>query len=294
LVWEGIFPPIITPFREDFEIDDDALRDLVHFLIKNGIHGIIPCGTAGEFPLMSLEEQRRVYKIVGEAVRWKIPLVAGTCALTTQDAVSQTRYAKEVGAEGVMVLPSFYYKHDEAELTAYYRAIAEVGLPIMVYNNPGHSQVDISPETIANLSEEIELVDYVKESSGDPTRVKEILRLAENRITVFAGKNDLSYESFVMGAKGWVAGVACIVPKECVEIFELTVKKKDFKSAKELYDRLLPLFTLLEQSGKYVQYVKAGVELIGLRAGPPREPLLPLSAKEKEKLKSCMREAEII
>jgi len=250
LVWEGIFPPIITPFREDFEIDDDALRDLVHFLIKNGIHGIIPCGTAGEFPLMSLEEQRRVYKIVGEAVRWKIPLVAGTCALTTRDAVSQTRYAKEMGAEGVMVLPSFYYKHDEAELTAYYRAIAEVGLPIMVYNNPGHSQVDISPETIA--------------------------------------------ESFVMGAKGWVAGVACIVPKECVEIFELTVKKKDFKSAKELYDRLLPLFTLLEQSGKYVQYVKAGVELIGLRAGPPREPLLPLSAKEKEKLKSCMREAEII
>lgn len=274
--FHGVFAVLVTPFTEDDKIDEKTLRKHLRFLIDEGkVHGILPTGSTGEFTALSDDERMQVADIVTGEVNGAVPVVVGTAAVATRDTIRFSQYAEKAGADGVMVVPSYYCHPDEREMYGHYKALAEsISIPIMLYNNPGTSGVDMQPDLIARLAE-FDNISYVKESSGDMTRVAAIQRLCGDKMTVFCGCDNLALEMFLMGAGGWVVAPANMIPKQCVELFELAAVKKDFAKAKELYFKLLPLFNLLEGTGQYVQLTKAGLDILGRPYGKPRPPLLP-------------------
>lgn len=290
--FEGTFVVAVTPFTPDENLDLQALRENIDFYIENGIHGIIVCGSTGEFASLSVQEHKKVTEEAVDHVNGRVPVIVGTGACATRQVIELSRYAKDAGADGVMIVPPFYTKPKENELYEHYRKIAEaVDLPIMAYNNPWTSKVDMQPSFIAKLSE-IDNISHVKESSGDVTRIWRINHLTKGKMTVFCGSDNLALESFLMGAKGWVCVAANMFPKHTSRLFELACKESNIKDARSLYLELLPLLNFLEETGKFAQLSKAGLEILGRRAGPPRRPLLPVSSEEKEELKMLIEKIE--
>jgi 4-hydroxy-tetrahydrodipicolinate synthase len=286
--WFGVLAVVCTPFTESDELDEQTLRRHIGFLLNAGVHGIVPCGSTGEFASLSEGERKRVVDISIDEVKGKVPVIAGTAAVSTRDAVMYSRYAENAGASGVMIVPPYYCHPTDRELLQHYRAIAEsIRLPIMLYNNPWTSGVDMQPALVARLAE-IENVAYIKESSGDMRRVSEIMRLCGSKIRVFCGTDNLALEMFSVGVRGWVAAPANAIPRQCVRLYELAVVKKDLGKAKELYFRLLPYFSALE-SGQYVQYVKASLEILGKPIGAPRRPLQRPPEDDCRRLEEILR-----
>ncbi|MBS7653671.1 4-hydroxy-tetrahydrodipicolinate synthase [Candidatus Bathyarchaeota archaeon] len=291
---EGTFVVAVTPFTTDENLDLKALRENIDYYIENGIHGIIVCGSTGEFASLSVQEHKKVTEEAVDHVNGRVPVIVGTGACATRQVIELSRYAKDVGADGVMIVPPFYTKPKENELYEHYRRIAEaVDLPIMLYNNPWTSKVDMQPSFIAKLSE-IDNISHVKESSGDITRIWKIIHLTKGKMTVFCGSDNLALESFLMGAKGWVCVAANMFPKHTSRLFELACKENNIEDARALYLELLPLLNFLEETGKFAQLSKAGLEILGRRAGPPRRPLLTVSEEEKEELKTLIEKIKSI
>lgn len=291
--FKGVMPPHITPFTPNYELDEAGLRKLVNFWIEGGVHGLIPAGSTGEFARLSTEERKRVFDIVIDETNGRVPVLAGTAAPGTREVIELSRYAEDAGADGLQIVAPFYGTFTEEELYRHYKAIAEaVNIPIMVYNNPATSGNDIKPKLLGKLSE-IDNIRYVKESSGNVSRVHEIIRLTDGKLTVFIGKDNNMFEAFCLGAKGWVAGIACIIPRMCRELYELSVEKEELIKARELYYKIIPLGVLVERS-KFVQYIKKGCEMINLPAGPSRPPLLPLEKHEEEKLRETLKKIGMI
>ncbi len=288
-IFQGVYAVLCTPFTQDDKIDETALRKHVRFLVDEGkIHGIIPNGSTGEFTALSEAERKAIADIVIDEVAGKVPVVVGTASVSTKETVMYTKYAANSGADGVMIVPPYYCHPNDEEIFVHYKTIAEnTEIEVIVYNNPGTSGVDMQPELLARLAE-LERLSYVKESSGDMTRVAEIQRLCGDKMRVFCGCDNLSLEMFIIGAVGWVAPVANIIPQLCVELYELGAVKKDIEKAKELYFKLLPLFTLFETTGQYIQLSKAGLEILGRPFGIPRKPLLPPTNEHKQRLKEIL------
>ncbi|ALM50968.1 4-hydroxy-tetrahydrodipicolinate synthase [Halomonas huangheensis] len=270
--FEGTYTVMVTPFQEDMAVDEMRLRQLVDTQIEQGIHGLIPLGSTGEFLSLTDEERHQVAKIVTEKVDGRVPVLIGTTAESTLDAIRYAKDAEALGADGVMILPPFYSNPTEDEIFHHYRTIGDaIGLPIMVYNNPNASNVDMLPTTIARLAE-IDNVQYVKESTLEVSRVRDILRLAGDRITVFGGV--LGFESYVMGAKGWVAVGSNVMPAEFAGIYNAVVRDKNIDKAQELYRRILPVIDLVF-GHRYVSGTKALFDAMGQSVGIPRPPRLP-------------------
>ena len=289
---KGVTTPIITPFKSNYEIDEGALRSHIRYMMDKGVRGIIPCGSTGEYSLLTKEERKRVVEITLDEVGGKALVIPGTTAVRNEDAVEFTEHAKDKGADAVMVSPSYYFSTTEDELYQYYKDVAEVGIPIILYNVPCTVKVDMSPQFMVRLANDFENIKYVKEATGDICRIHELIRLSNEKLTVFSGWDILTLEAFAVGAKGWVAAPGNLLPRECVELYELAVEKSDLEKARELYYAMLPALMLIEGSGKFVQYVKAGVELLGGKAGSPRKPLLPISEDEKKELKKALDDLE--
>jgi len=285
---EGVIVAMVTPFDEHEEVDLNSLKEIVDYFIEQGVHGILVCGSTGEFAALSSSERKKMFDIVINHVDGRVPVVCGTSACSTKATIELTKYAENAGADAVLVVPPFYTKPKENEVYEHYKLIAEsTKLPIIIYNNPWTSKVDIPPHLIAKLAE-FNNIKYVKESSGDITRIWKIRSLTNDGITVFCGSENQALESFVMGAKGWVSAAANIIPKQTVELYETACVKKDFLKARILYEKLLPLLNMLEESGKYIHFSKAALRLIGKKAGNPRKPLLPISPEEEETLKKLL------
>ena len=274
--FQGIYAVLVTPFTKDDKIDEKTLRKHIRSLVNVGkVDGIMPTGSTGECAALSDEERMLVADITISEVNGAVPVVVGTSAASTNAAIRFSQYAQKIGADGVLTLPGYYSHPDPREIAGHYKALSDsINIPIMVYNNPGPSGVDMKPDLIAKLAEN-ENVSYVKESSGDMSRVAAIQRLCGEKLTIFCGCDSLALEMFLMGACGWVAPPANLIPRQCSQLFELGYIKKDIRKAKQLYLKLLPLFTLFESSGKYVQLTKAGLEILGRPYGTPRKPLLP-------------------
>ncbi|MGC8787127.1 MAG: 4-hydroxy-tetrahydrodipicolinate synthase [Anaerolineae bacterium] len=285
--WFGVYVVVCTPFTEDDELDEAALRRHIRFLLDAGVHGVIPTGSTSEFAALSEAERKKIVDITIEEVNSRVPVVVGTAAVSTRDTIMYSQYAEKAGADGVMIVPPYYCHPTEREIYRHYQAVAEsIRIPIMLYNNPWTSGVDMQPALIARLAQ-IENIAYIKESSGDMRRVSEIMRLCGDKMTIFCGADNLALEMFAMGVPGWVAAPANAIPKQCVRLYELAVEKKDFAQAKELYFKMLPFFTALE-SGQFVQYVKASLEILGHPIGSPRKPLLRPSEEEIEQLREIL------
>lgn len=287
--FEGVYAVICTPFTDDDNVDELALRKHLRYLIdQSSVHGIVATGSTGEFAAMSDEELQQVADVTIDEVKGKVPVVVGTAAVSTKDTIKRSQYAQQARADGVMVVPPYYCHPNEQEIYEHYKVLTEsIDLPIVLYNNPSTSGVDMLPPLVARLAE-FEQISHIKESSGDITRVAEIMRLCEDEMNILCGCDNISMEMFLMGATGWIVPAANLIPKLCVELFELAAVQKDIDKAKQSYYRLLPLFTLFETTGQYVQLTKAGLEILGRPYGKPRPPLLPPTGEDKQKLKDIL------
>ncbi|SOE95604.1 4-hydroxy-tetrahydrodipicolinate synthase [Burkholderia sp. D7] len=281
--FRGTYTVLITPFTEDGKhVDTGALRKLVDWQIEQGIHGLIPLGSTGEFLSLKDAERLEVAQTVIAAAAGRVPVLLGTGMEWTDDAVARSREAQELGADGVMVIPPFYSTPTEDELFEHYRRIGEsIDLPIMVYNNPATANVDLKPEFVARLSH-IDNVSYIKESTLEVTRVRDIVELCGDRMTVFAGI--LGYESMCLGAQGWVAVCSNLIPKWSAELYERTAVQRDLDAGLALYRKMLPIVRWVG-GHRYVSASKAGLAMMGLPAGEPRAPRLPLPGADREALR---------
>jgi len=282
----GVLPAIITPFTSTYEIDEQALREVTQYLVKGGVHGIVACGSTGEFTLMSREEQMKVAEIIRAELKGDLSLIVGATATSTEESIKVAKNAREIGADAILVAPPFYYTNDEAELFEHYRQIASQGLPIVVYNIPMTTKVDLTPDFLCKMASEIDEVRYVKDSKGNLADVVNLFKCAPEKLTLILGADPMIYPYLLAGAKGWISAPANIIPQQCVQLYELTNEGK-LDEAGALYNKLLPLFTFI-YSPKFVQVAKAGAEMMGLRAGVPRRPLLPLSEDGRRTLRSIL------
>jgi 4-hydroxy-tetrahydrodipicolinate synthase len=286
----GTFTVMITPCDAGGAVDLGALAAFTDWQVREGIHGLIPLGSTGEFLSLTEAEQRAVADCVVRAADGRVPVLIGAGAERTEDAMDKARMARDVGADGTMVIPPFYSSPTEAELIRHYERIAgATDLPLMLYNNPATANVDLTPPIVARLSE-IEHVDYIKESTMDVTRVRDILDLAGDRMTVFGGI--MGFESFVNGAEGWVAVGSNVMPAEFARLFTLTADDKDYDAARALYARILPVIRMVG-GARYVSATKTALNLMGFAAGDPRAPRLPSPPQEVKDVTTALRQVGI-
>ncbi len=287
--FQGVYAVPCTAFTEAGEVDEAAMRKHLRFLLdEGGVHGVIPTGSTGEFAFLSPEERRMVVEITIDEVADDVPVIVGAAGVSTRETIAYAQSAQEAGADGVMVVSPYYGHPHEEELYRHFKDLAEsIDIPVMLYNNPGAAGVDITPPLVARLAE-LEGISAIKESTGEMQRVAEIMRLCGDDIEVLCGCDTLPMEMFAMGVQGWVAAPSNVVPKQCVALYELVAVNRDFESGMKLYFKLLPLFSMFESTGKYVQLAKAGLEMLGTPIGPPRQPLLPASDEERARLRMIL------
>lgn len=286
----GVYVVLVTPFTIDKKVNFDGITANVQWLVQQGVHGLIPLGSTGEFASLEDGDKQQIVHTVIAAAGGRVPVVVGTTAETTEKTIANTRFAKEAGATGALILPPYYYTPDQDEIFDHYRRISEaVTLPIMVYNNPFSSKVDIQAETVARLAE-LDQVACIKESTGDIKRITEIRTRTEDGIGIFCGWEDMAYESFLMGCQGWVCVIGNILPKAAVALFDLVVDKKDYEAGWRLYKRMLPLLRYLEYAGKTQKSLKYVLDGMGLTGGYSSSPKLPLDPAAKTQIDELLRE----
>ncbi|MDD1518862.1 MULTISPECIES: 4-hydroxy-tetrahydrodipicolinate synthase [Bradyrhizobium] len=289
--FRGTYTVMITPFTAAGEVDVAALRAFVDWQIAQGIHGLIPLGSTGEFLSMDDEEKALVAEVVIRQAAGRVPVLIGTGAEDTREVVRLSRRAEKLGADGVMIIPPFYSTPTDDELVHHYKTVADaVSLPIMVYNNPATANVDLKPKLVARIAE-IDNCLYIKESTLEVTRVRDIIRLCGDRMTVFGGI--LGFESFVEGAQGWVAVASNVVPAEMARIFSLVADHGAIKEARELYLKYLPVIEFVGGQA-YVAGSKALLNHMGFAAGLPRPPRLPLPAAQDAAARALVKTFDLV
>jgi 4-hydroxy-tetrahydrodipicolinate synthase len=280
----GTFVVMVTPFDENEAVDFNAIEQNIEWYLENKVHGIIPLGSTGEFSTLTEEERIKIAEFVIKKVNKRVPVCISTTANTTGKTIEYTKHAASIGADAVLILSPYYFNPLQDEILYHFETIADnVDIPIMVYNNPGTSGVDIELETVLKLAEK-ENIQYIKESTGDITRLREIERLSRGKITTFCGSEELVVESFFLGAQGWVSVIANAFPRKSAEIFEAAVLNNDYQRAKEVYYQILPICNELEQSGKLVQVIKYCMDKRGAIGGNYRSPKRPLDKEYLQKL----------
>jgi 4-hydroxy-tetrahydrodipicolinate synthase len=287
----GIIPAVTTPFDASGDVDVGALEGNVAALLDAGVHGVVATGTMGEAGSLSTAERRAVVAAVARAVDGRVPVIAGVSSGTPAAAIALAADAAEAGAVALLLLPPLGYRADADETVAYYRAVGEAaGLPLMAYNNPEASGVDMRADLLVRLYEEVDAVVAVKECSGDVRRIPALLEAAPG-LEVLVGGDDWALEGFCAGATGWVTGVADVLPRECVDLYE-ACRAGDLETARAIYFRLLPL-ARFDMTPKLVQYFKAAMDAVGFAGGPTRPPRLPLTEAERAALEDAMAVAAV-
>lgn len=289
----GVVVATTLAFKEDasapagLAVDFDRFAEHCDFLMNNGCRGVGPNGSLGEYEALTDEERRKVIQVAVKAVAGRGIVIAGAHGTGWHTAKKWAEYAKEDGADGLLLLPPTIYKANDDEIVEHYAKVAEVGLPIMVYNNPFSTKHDLSPSLIARLAEIPEVV-AVKEFSGDVRRVLEIKELCD--IDVICGSDDLLFESLVVGADGWFAGYPNAFPKEAVEIYD-QVKAGNIQAALDLYTPLAAVFRW-DSKIEFVQAIKLSIDLAGQSyGGVTRPPRGPLSAEHHAKVTADTKKA---
>lgn len=277
--WHGVFPAIPTQLREDLSLDIDATMRHLDYLIETGVHGMVMLGTIGENTSLSATEKSQLLRAAVDTTAGRVPLLTGVAEFTTADACRYAAHAADLGVDGLMVLPAMVYRADHAEAVAHYRSVAAASpLPILCYNNPIGYRVDLTPRAFAELADEPTIV-AIKEASGDPRRLTDLINTVGDRYTLFAGLDDLMLESVMLGATGTVFGLVCAFPHESLRMWDLAVQGS-WEEARALYRWFMPLLHL-DDHPKLVQYMKLIVQECGLGSERVRPPRLPLTGEER-------------
>lgn len=287
----GSLVAIVTPIKNG-RVDERALGDLIDFQIEHGTDGIVPCGTTGESATLSHEEHDRVIAFVVEAVRRRVPVIAGTGSNSTDEAIVLTRHAKQAGADGALLITPYYNKPMQEGLFRHYKAVAEaVDLPLVLYNIPSRTSVNMLPETVARLASMGNIV-AIKEGSGSLQQVSEVVHACGDRMTVLAGDDALTLPMMAVGAKGVITVTANIAPADMAALVDAWASG-NLEHAKTLHYRLFPLFTAMFYETNPIP-VKEALAMMGKIQPEFRLPLSPMSADNRERLARALKDYGLI
>lgn len=288
----GIIPAIVTPLTKDDKINEPALRKLTNYSVEGGVHGLFAMGSQGEFWAFSAEEKQRVWEIVVGETRGRVPVYAGTAAITTRETIALTRLAEQAGANAVSILTPFIISPNENELYEHYRAIAaSTRLPVLLYGNPARTGVKISPNLLARLAQ-IENIVGIKDSSGDLELTAEYIRVVPKDFAVLMGRDTLIFGGLLYGAKGAIAATGNVAPRLVVKIYEC-FKAGDVAGAQCAQEELAPLRRAFSW-GTFPVVIKEALDLIGMEGGPARAPVSSLSSEQRERLKNVLCDIGLI
>lgn len=285
-MFQGSIVALVTPFKQG-ELDEKALRDLVEFHIAEGTNAIVPCGTTGESATLSHEEHCRVIEIVIDQAKKRVPVIAGAGSNSTKEAVFLTEHAKKSGAEAVLSITPYYNKPTQAGLYQHFKTIAEqVDIPIVLYNVPGRTGVNMLPDTVIELSK-IKNIVGVKEASGSLDQAGAILQHTDDSFDVISGEDSLTFPMMAMGAKGVISVTANVAPKKMAQMCK-AVLENNMIEARKLHYELIDLSKAVFYETNPIPAKKA-VYLMGLIENEIRLPLVEMTKENTEKLKTVMK-----
>jgi dihydrodipicolinate synthase/N-acetylneuraminate lyase len=273
----GVFPYLVSPVRDSGEVDAPVLARLCDDLIQAGVHGLTPLGSTGEFAYLNAAQRRRVVEVTVEAARGRVPVVAGVASTTIADACAQARDYERLGATGILAILEAYFPLADEGVHDYFKAIAEaVSLPVVLYTNPNFQRSDLSLPVIERLSR-VPNIGYIKDASFNTGRLLSILNRVEGRMQVFAASSHVPACVMLLGGVGWMAGPACVAPRQSVELYDLC-RRGDWTAAMA---KQRPLWALNQAFAKYnlAACIKGGLALQGYAVGAPLPPQAPLSAE---------------
>jgi len=287
-MFEGVLPAIITPFKRNtaMGLDIQGLERNIEFLLSCGIHGIVPCGSTGESATLSFEEHEKVVAITVDKVRGRIPVVAGTGSNNTAEAVRLTKAAKEIGADGVLVISPYYNKPNRSGLVKHYTKLADLDIPVIMYNVPGRTGQNLEPDLVAELARHPNIV-AIKEASGNISQISRIIEdTQDEEFVVISGDDNITLPIMALGGAGVISVAANVDPCRMVAMYE-ALKHGDYQKALVLHYALSPLFRSMFIDTNPIP-VKRAVELLGMAGGPVRLPLDELDEKKTEQLRKVV------
>ncbi len=286
--FKGVFPYLVSPITPSGEIDEPVLKQLCTDLIGAGVHGLTPLGSTGEFAYLSAYQRRRVVEIVLEAVNGRLPVVAGVASTTIADAVAQARDYQALGCNGILAILESYFPVSDSGVFDYFSAIAAaVTLPVVIYTNPNFQRSDLSLEAIEQLSR-VDNIGYIKDASNNTGRLLSIINRTNANFKVFSASAHIPVCVMMIGGVGWMAGPACVAPRQSVELYDLC-RAQDWDKAME---RQRTLWSLNQVFAKYnlAACIKGGLELQGYPVGPPLAPQQPLSEAGRAEVKAVLED----
>ena len=287
-MFEGVLPAVITPFRRNLSMDLDleGLASNIEFLLENGVHGVVPCGSTGESATLSFEEHETVIEKTIDVVNGRVPVIAGTGSNNTAEAVRFTKAAKDLGADGVLVISPYYNKPNRSGLVKHYTIIANLDIPVIVYNVPGRTGQNLTPDLVIELARHPGIVG-VKEASGDIGQISRIIEgTLDEDFQVISGDDNLTFPILALGGNGVISVAANVEPGRMVAMFEAFCEG-DFETALDLHYELSPLFRSMFIDTNPIP-VKKAVELRGMAGGPVRLPLDELDLEKTARLREVL------
>lgn len=286
--FRGSYTAMVTPFNDKNEVNTEKLREMVEFQIEHGTDGLVPCGTTGESPTLSWYEHKLVVQTVVEAVRKRVPVIAGAGSNNTSEAIEAAQFAREVGADAVLIVSPYYNKPTQEGLFLHFKAIADQAkLPVVVYNIQSRTGVNIETTTMVRLRE-VHLIRGIKEASGSLNQISDVIRLCGDRMDVLSGDDALTLPLMSVGGKGVISVVGNIIPREVKELC-VRFSSGDVNGAAALHQRMMPLIHAMFTETNPIP-VKEAMNLMGMDVGQTRMPLTPLSGKGRERVVSAMRD----
>lgn len=290
-MFTGVITALVTPFRGD-AIDEEALRRLVEDQIAGGIDGLVPVGTTGESPTVSVEEHIRIIEIVVQAAKKRVPVVAGTGSNSTRETIEMSAAARKVGADGLLLVTPYYNRPGQEHLYRHFKAVLDaVPMPAILYNVPSRTAADLLPDTFARLAELPQVVG-IKEATGSIARVAQIVARVGSRIAVLSGDDAVTVPMFAIGGQGVISVVSNVAPAQMSAMWDAAAAG-DWKKARELYYRLLPLAEGLFVEANPIP-VKAALAMMGRIADEIRPPLYPLAPQHHDKLRAQLRDLGVL
>jgi 4-hydroxy-tetrahydrodipicolinate synthase len=285
----GMFVPHITPFSREGDLEEEALRTCVTFWIDANVSGLVPCGSNGEAPYLSRDERMKVIQTVIDEANGKVPVIAGTGTMSTKETILFTKDAKDLGADAALVVTPFYFKLSNREIYEHYKTLLEtVDLPIILYSVPKFTGFYLEPTLIYRLVSDCSNIVGVKDSGGNLEFITETVRMVGDKISVLAGTADVTLASLLSGGSGAVIAVANVFPKMCSDLYEL-FRKGDYEKASGLQRRISHLNQVLVKRHNQLSAIKEALKVLGLPAGYPRRPALPLESEEKKEIENIIK-----
>ena len=290
-MFEGAITALVTPFKRG-ELDTNALKKLIEFQIEKGINGIVPCGTTGEAPTLSYEEHKKVIELTVKYVKKRVPVIAGTGANSTEEAIELTEFAKKVGADGALLVCPYYNKPSQEGLYRHFKKVAEaVNIPIILYNIPGRTGINMLPETVVRLSKIPNIVG-IKEASGSLEQVTEIIKNIDKDFVVLSGDDSLTLPMLSLGGKGVISVASNIIPDKIAKMVSLYLNKRVDEARKihyEYYDFMKALF--IETNPVPVKTAMGMMKMIDPEV---RLPLCEMTESNLNKLKAVLKKYKLV